>query len=318
VFFGVLLSMGILKKPSYREYWTTSRLFETPGISELMTSYQFERIKNNLHFVDEETCDKEDVLYKIRPLIEHFISISQSLYVPQKELTIDETMIKFNGRSRLVVYMPLKPIKYGFKAYTLTESSSGYVLNWILHEGKKNTLVNIVRSLTNLYEGKGYIISMDRFYTTLDAVKNLLDQNFHVFAAITQTRARLTVEMKDLAKKLKRGEALFYCSNDRKLLLTIWKDSKVVYLVSNRGDDSMGTTERRCKSPTPNSNQIEKNIITRPNNMRQYSLYACGVDYMDQRISYYLPEICSRKWYMPLMLHWLEIILHNSFIIYSK
>ena len=34
--------------------------------------------------------------------------------------------------------MPNKPIKFGFKAYSLCESDTGYVLNWFLEPGNKN------------------------------------------------------------------------------------------------------------------------------------------------------------------------------------
>ena len=65
---------------------------------------------------------------KIRPLVKRFLRVSQSLYNPEHNLTIDsESMIKFNGRSKYKVYMPQKPIKYGFKAYVLAEATSGYV-----------------------------------------------------------------------------------------------------------------------------------------------------------------------------------------------
>lgn len=84
-FFGILLSMGIIKRGSYRDYWSSSKLFGTPGISEIMSCHHFEQIKNNLHFVDESSCGKQHVLYKIRPLIEHFIVISQDLYTPRKD-----------------------------------------------------------------------------------------------------------------------------------------------------------------------------------------------------------------------------------------
>ena len=58
-------------------------------------------------------------------------------YIPEQNLTVDESMIKSRRRRKMKAYMPLKPIKYGFKAYILAESSSGYMLNWKMHEGKK-------------------------------------------------------------------------------------------------------------------------------------------------------------------------------------
>ena len=51
-------------------------------------------------------------------------------YNSPKELSLDETMIAFKGRSKFRVYMPLKPIKYGFKVFTVAASSEPIVLNF--------------------------------------------------------------------------------------------------------------------------------------------------------------------------------------------
>ena len=158
-FFGVLLYMGIVRKPATEEYWTLSTLFGTPGMRELMTFDHFKQILSSLHFVDEEVVDKTNILYKINPFKEKIISVSRKLYIPDQSLTIDESMIRFNRRSKLIIYIPLKPIKYGFKAYLLPKASSGYVLQWCLHEGKKSLLVEIIQKLTQGFEGKGYTVA---------------------------------------------------------------------------------------------------------------------------------------------------------------
>ena len=49
------------------------------------------------------------------------------LYVPEREICVDEAMCPFKGRSRFRVYMKDKPTKWGFKFYELCESKSGYV-----------------------------------------------------------------------------------------------------------------------------------------------------------------------------------------------
>ena len=135
-FLGLLLFTGIVKKPDIKDYWTESLLFGTPGFANIFSRDHFLAIKRALHFVDEREANKDDPLYKIRPLIKH-IEKSQMLYTPKQYMTIDECMIKFSGRGKFKVYIPLKPIKYGFKAYILTETESGYVMNWRLHEGGK-------------------------------------------------------------------------------------------------------------------------------------------------------------------------------------
>ena len=93
-------------------------------------------------------------------------------------------MIRFNGRNKMKVFMPLKPIKYGFQVYILAESSSGYMLNWVLYDGEKRTLVSIIEELTRPFNNKNYIISMDRFYTTIDVIKHLNRNNFGMYGAV--------------------------------------------------------------------------------------------------------------------------------------
>ena len=165
-FLGVILFTGIVKKPNLRDYWSESFLFGSPGIVRIFSRDHFFNLKRNLHFVNENQANKDDPLYKIRPLINQIISVSQKLYSPAQYFTIDESMIRFSGRSKFKVYMPLKPVKYGFKAYLLTEADSGYVFKWNLHEGTKKKekktslkpLQQIVFSLVEDYKNRGHII----------------------------------------------------------------------------------------------------------------------------------------------------------------
>ena len=84
-------------------------------------------------------------------------------YLPEVQLSVDESMISFSGRSKFKVFMPLKPIKVGLKAYLLCEAKTGFVLNWSLHTGEETDLenlktFNIVRNLLNGFEGEGHIL----------------------------------------------------------------------------------------------------------------------------------------------------------------
>lgn len=254
---------------------------------------------------------------KVRNLIDYMIVVSRSLYNPEKVLTVDEAMIKFNGRSKLKVYMPLKPTKYGFKAYILAEASSGFVLNWQLHNGKRNSLISILDNLTDPFAGQGYRISMDRFYTTLSTVSNLTEKGFEVLACITKNRAKLTSKMQNEIDELQKGESKFYCSTNNEMLLTVWSDSKMVYLVSNIGTNSVGEVSRNIKQ-RDSFLPYEKDIISSPNTIKDYSKSARGVDYLDQMMSYYSTASRSKKWYMSIVCHLLEMCLHNSFVLYCK
>ena len=213
--------MGIISKPSMEEYLAKSVLFGTPGFSEVLSFDHFKQILRCLVFYDlDKPPILEDSLYKFRFLLNHILHVSRKLFKPKEFLTIDESMIKYNGRHKFKVYMPLKPIKYGFKVYVTTESSSGYVLNWVLHEGKKDSLVEIVNRLIDGYEDQGYTIVMDRFYTTLEVVKILTEKGFGVYGAIMKNRLHCTKAMQDKIERIDKGESIFFCSLDKKMLLS--------------------------------------------------------------------------------------------------
>ena len=181
-FIGIILYMGIISKPTIHEYWTKSYLFGTPGFRCIMSRDRFYQILKYFKLYKDNEINNQDPTYKFSSLMRNIIDNSQSLYIPDRNLTIDEAMVKFSGRSKMKVYMPLKPIKYGFKIFLLCESKTGFVLKWIMYTGRNSENVysnkNVVVRILEGYEGEGYSVNMDRFYTSplLAYEKNLLEQ----------------------------------------------------------------------------------------------------------------------------------------------
>jgi hypothetical protein len=58
-----------------------------------------------------------------------------SLFVPEQNLSHDETMIKYFGKSGLKQSIRNKPIRFGFKAWCLC-TVSGYIVVFDLYQGK--------------------------------------------------------------------------------------------------------------------------------------------------------------------------------------
>ncbi len=77
----------------------------------------------------------------------------ESLYKLNREVAIDEAMIKFKGRSSMKQYLPLKPIKRGLKVWVLADSHNDYVSRVQVYTGKdgkkpeKGLGANVVQSL---------------------------------------------------------------------------------------------------------------------------------------------------------------------------
>nr|CAI5843713.1 unnamed protein product [Callosobruchus analis] len=119
-FFGMLLIMGFHTLRSLRLYWSTDQNFHVSRISSIMSQKRFLHILRYLHLNDNDVMpqrgnDRFDRLYKVRPLVDILNERFSSLYAPYRELSIDESMVAFKGRTTLKQYMPMKPVKRGFK-----------------------------------------------------------------------------------------------------------------------------------------------------------------------------------------------------------
>jgi len=92
----------------------------------------FEQLCGQLHFNDDSLALTHripgyDKLYKIRPVINLICDKSRTLYILGEKVLVDETMMKFKGRSSMKQYEPLKPIKMGFKIWCRAHCTNGYV-----------------------------------------------------------------------------------------------------------------------------------------------------------------------------------------------
>jgi hypothetical protein len=104
-----------------------------------------------------------DKLYKIRPMITYLSNNFLNAYNPGRNLAVDESMVAFKG-THLKQYMPQKPIKRELKIWALACSSTGYLLNFSVYEGKKasdeegSLGEKTVLELTKRFEGKYYCV----------------------------------------------------------------------------------------------------------------------------------------------------------------
>ena len=62
---------------------------------------------------------------KIRSVIQYLSKKFMDIYKPNKEMCVDEVMIKLQGCSTMKQYMPLKPVKRDIKVWVLADRNSG-------------------------------------------------------------------------------------------------------------------------------------------------------------------------------------------------
>ena len=130
-YLGFNFLMGLNTKPSVRDYWHTDPIYHYKPISDRISRDRYMDISRYLHYVDNQSLpppgsESYDKLGKVRPLLTYLQEKFKTVYNPGPEVAVDEAMIKFQGRTSLKQYMPMKPIKRGIKVWVLADSSNGY------------------------------------------------------------------------------------------------------------------------------------------------------------------------------------------------
>ena len=102
------------------DYWRKDIVFNYRPLSSRISRTRFLDIHRFLHFVDNESLPsygdpRYSKIQKVKPVLTYISSKFQELFNPGRDLSVDEAMVKYKGRSSIKQYMPKKPIKRGFK-----------------------------------------------------------------------------------------------------------------------------------------------------------------------------------------------------------
>ncbi|XP_067121649.1 piggyBac transposable element-derived protein 4-like [Centruroides vittatus] len=318
MFFCVVILQGIIHKPDERMYWTTNETLSTPSFRRLMSRNRFLAIKQNLHFTDNQNYNPRThpnpKLNKIWPIVQNLCSKFSRLYVPERDIVVDESLMLFKGRLSWRQYMPLKRSRFGVKFYMLCESSSGYLYNFIIYTGK-NTVFNnkykdmpvtskIVLSLADSLLGKGYCLTTDNFYSSPHLADYLVTCQTDFYGTVRTNRQQVPAEIRN--KKLKKGETV--AMQRGKVMIMKWQDKRAVTLLSTVHNPAM-------VSKTTHAGKI----VIKPQVVVDYNDTMGGVDLLDQHLrDYPVARKRGKKFYKKVFFHLIDISIFNSFVLYKK
>ena len=124
------VAMGILWLPQVRDYWTTHKVLTTPWFPTIMRRDRFFTILRFLQLADSSKQKKKgeqgyDLLYKVRPIVDHLPAVFSKHYHPSRHLSVDEMMIGTWCRLSFLQYMPKKPMHFGIKVWVIAEAKTG-------------------------------------------------------------------------------------------------------------------------------------------------------------------------------------------------
>ena len=285
-----------------------------------MSGRRFELILKFLHLNNGQEQPSTnsvnyDKLYKLRPVLDKIIKNFKQAYIPNQQLSVDESMIGFKGRLSWVQYMPKKPTKWGMKAWVLADSTNGYAYNWKLYTGKegvksgKGLAHRVVLNLVEDLAGKGYNIFMDNFYSSPALYHDLYNKGFGACGTVRIDRKGLSDTFK--TKRLKKGEIYSEKTSEGMLCLK-WKDKREVCMLSTLHDDSVIEKRRHARETTDGTE-----IIKKPRVIEEYNKFLGGADLSDQMILYYGYAHRSKKWWKRAFFHLIDLCITNANVLYN-
>lgn len=321
-FLGIFILMSVNPIHDYQLYWSTDPFYNNPVISNIMTLKRFKKILQNLHINDitkeiPRTSPDYNKLCKVQPFIDILNKTFEEACEPSAYQSIDESMIRFKGRSSMRQYMPMKPIKRGYKCWARCDSKNGYLHQFQFYTGKTGTTTeeNLgYRVVLDLSENlpANTLLAFDNYFTSLGLLSALHQQQILAVATMRSTRKGLPNDLnkKTRETRLAPGEFTFWYS--RPVSLIKWRDSKDVFVATTAFSPREITTINRKQK-----DGSRKNMFC-PLAIQKYTQYMGGVDLFDHyRSSYPLGRKSKKNWHR---LFWFlfDAAIINAYIVYME
>lgn len=222
-------------------------------------------------------------------------------YTPERDLSIDESLMLFKGRLSWVQYIPLKRARFGVKLFVLAEAESGYIHNTIVCTGKSTIFdqkyenygvaTKSVMTLVEPFLGKGYYVIADNFYLSPELADFLIKNITDIYRTLRPNRRNLPEDFKNVT--LKKGEIAAFQKG--KITVMKWRDKKYVSFLSS--------------IHTANCSETAKKVI-KPAVVIDYNWKIGGVDRADQALVCYLTTRKRQKrYYVTIFRHLLDMAI---------
>lgn len=338
-FIGINLMMGIKKLPSYKDYWSSRQDLRDHFIASAMSRNRFSWLLGHIHLNDNSLQPKKgqpefDKLYKVRPMLNKLSESFTKYYKPSRCQSIDESMIRFKGRCSMKQFMPLKPIKRGYKIWVRANESAfvsefqiytGNLYNYTLCccikykknvSGKVDVVTEqnlggrVVTDLTRDLIGKHHAIYMDNYFSSLELFQNLKTDSIYACGTVRKTRKHIPKDFKP-DKDMSRGDSDWRISTDE-MVCVKWMDNKPVHFLSNFHDpgDTQLISRKQKDGSTKDISCLQL--------VKDYNKHMGYVDKSDMLKSCYEIDRKSKKWWHRILWHFIDLTLVNAFIIFNE
>ncbi|CAG8615282.1 16971_t:CDS:2 [Cetraspora pellucida] len=338
IWLGLIIYMGVHHINALDDLWNQDDKRTNHKIKRFISLYRFQQIKRFFHISALGQLHTQWYL-KVEPFTSHIQSTVKKYYVPSSQVSIDEMIVHFSGRSIHTVRVKNKPTPERYKIISLCDYSYTWAFVFTSRV-KKNDLIESISGLNNigcliahlanvLPNNKMYYIYMNNYFSSIPLFKYLREKGMGACGTIRTNLFRFPKELK-IGKKiaLDWNTLLEKVIND--ILAIFWIDNGPVTMLTTIheivGENWKVIRNRR----QPRKTSFNANTVCRVFGDRHrkeleilwiiddYNHYMGGVDIADQLREYYNCQLTVRRTWFPLFFWILDTVLVNCVIIYHK
>jgi len=300
---GLRFPMGLQSKRDQREWWSTDPLMSSSVFAKTMTRDRYDALTSALHFA------AEDRLWKLRPVLDVLESTYRSVFVPNKNVTVDESLWAFKGCHHAIQYNPSKRARRGLKVYKLCSSDgpeAGYTAAFKIYMGQdRGVFPSSKKAITDLLEkadllDKGYQLHTDNWYTSPTLFHYLQARKTSAVGTVRLNRRGMPSDL-----QASRGQIDFRSSKTG-IICRQWVDKRPVTMLSTAHTSKVVTLP-------PNRRGVER---SKPEVVVDYNNGMKGVDLSDQLAQSYPSTKKTVKWYKKIFFYLLDMTTTNALAIH--
>jgi hypothetical protein len=333
IWIALIIYQGLYKLPSLEQYWNENGRLPIHNISRQMSLKRFEQIKRYLH-ISSPAATIKNYFDKLEPLLSHIRDVSKKFYVPSSNVSVDEMIIRFSGRSTHTVRIKNKPTPEGFKVLSLCDS--GYTFTFLPTSRVVPSDVPKINGLNQIgcqvyflveqhpYCQYPYNVYMDNYFSNVPLFQHLRRNGIGACGTVRKTASGFPKELKlDKNNKLDWDVRSGVVVNG--VLAFFWQDNGPVTMLSTihgiTGEEwEVERERRRPRETSTNATKVRavfgsesKKNLKIPRIIDDYNHFMNGVDIADQLRSYYSTQKVSQRNWLPIFFWLLDTSIINAF-----
>ena len=317
-FIALLIYFGLVRVQDVKKYtyWSNQSLYNGLWARGILSRRRFMAIRAFFQCSPPDG-DPEDRLRKVRFIYDHVRNKSREYWQPNRHVCIDERMVRFKGRNVMKVYVKQKPIKWGFKSYTLCDSETAYNCYFEMYTGQNvppgehGLTHDLVMRLMQPYVGQGYRLFTDNYYTSHALAESLIASNTDLVGTVRSNRHGFPDRLKQ-SKHFERHGARGDMRNERvdRTVYVQWLDKRSVTVLSTF---HVATDAVQVHRMVKVGGAWQQQLFPKPAAVDCYNRYMGGVDVFDQLASTHRLLRRAKKFTKVIFYDIVEIAIINAF-----